>query len=262
MRARACLAALALAAAGCGGAAAEPAAPQAKAAAEAPPNRYQAIVDAPDRSADDRKLDAGRHPAELLAFFAPKPGMHVAEIAAGGGYTTELLARAVGPSGLVYGVNSQWVLDRFAAKPWAERLAKPVNANVRRLDRPFDDPFPPDVKDLDQVWIVLFYHDLVWQKADRDKFDRAVFAALKPGGVFAVVDHSGRPGSDATETETLHRIEEKSVVAEVERAGFKLAREGEFLRNPADTRDWNASPRAAGDKRGTSDRFVLAVVKP
>jgi predicted methyltransferase len=80
--------------------------------------------------------------------------------------------------------------------------------------------------------------------------------------VYAIVDHSGRPGTGISEVETLHRIEEKAVREEILQAGFKLAGEANFLRNPADTRDWNDSPRAAAERRGTSDRFVLKFVKP
>lgn len=221
----------------------------------------RALVAAPDRTDADRLLDAGRHPAELLTFFGVRPGMRVAELGAGGGYTTELLARAVGPTGTVYGHNAPLMLIRFAQSPWNERLARPPMQGVVRLDRPFDDPFPPEVRGLDQVWIILLYHDTVWMKVDRDRMNRAVYEALRPGGVYAVVDHSGRPGTDATETETLHRIEEQVVVAEVKRAGFRLDAESPILRNPADTRDWNASPRGAGERRGTSDRFVLRFVK-
>ena len=222
----------------------------------------RSLVAAQDRTEADRRLDPGRHPAELLAFFGVRPGMRVAELGAGGGYTAELLARAVGPKGVVYGHNAPLMLMRFAQTPWTERLQRPTMQGVVRLDRPFDDPFPPDVRNLDQVWLILLYHDTVWMEVDRAKMNRAVYAALKPGGVYAVVDHSGRPGTDATETQTLHRIEEKTVKDEIERAGFRLEAESSILRNPADTRDWNASPREAGDKRGQSDRFVLKFVKP
>jgi predicted methyltransferase len=222
----------------------------------------RAVVDAPDRSADDRALDGGRHPAELLSFFRIQPGMKVAELSAGGGYTAELLARAVGPTGKVYATNSPFVLQRFAQQPWTERLQKPVMKNVVRLDREFDDPLPADVKGLDAVLMVLFYHDTVWQKADRARMNKAVFDALRPGGVFGIVDHSARPGAGLADVETLHRIEESVLVAEIQAAGFKLDRRAEFLRNSADLRDWNDSPRTAGDRRGTSDRFVLAFVKP
>jgi predicted methyltransferase len=226
------------------------------------PPEAQAIVDAADRSADDKALDGGRHPAETLAFFGIKPGMKVAELAAGGGYTAELLARAVGPKGRVYGQNSKFILERFAEKPWAERLRKPVMKNVKRVDRDFDDPLPPEAKDLDAVFMVLFYHDTVWLKTDRARMNAAIFKALKKGGVYAVIDHSGRAGTGTSESETFHRIEEQVVKDEILAAGFELAAEGQFLRNPDDTRDWNDSPRAAGERRGTSDRFVLRFVKP
>jgi predicted methyltransferase len=236
-------------------------------AAEAPPAQapavdYAAIVAAADRSEADRALDGGRKPAETLAFFGVKPGMRVAEIAAGAGYTSELLARAVGPNGRVYGVNSKWVLERFAEAPWSARLATPVMANVERLDREFDDPFPAEVKDLDLVVNVLFYHDTVWQKADRAKMNAAIFAALKPGGHYVVIDHSAAAGHGVDDAQTLHRIEASVVQAEVEAAGFRLVEQGEFLKNPDDARDWNASPRAAAERRGTSDRFAFKFERP
>jgi len=118
------------------------------------------------------------------------------------------------------------------------------------------------VRDLDAVLIVLLYHDTVWMKVDRARMNRAVFDALAPGGVYGVVDHSARPGSGVSAAESLHRIEEATVRSEVESAGFQLAAEGDFLRNPDDARDWSPSPRTAGERRGTSDRFVLSFVKP
>jgi predicted methyltransferase len=189
------------------------------------PQSIRSVVASPDRSEADRALDAGRHPAEMLAFFRIGPGMRVAELGAGGGYTTELLARAVGPDGRVFAQNPKLVLERFAEKPWSARLAKPVMANVVRVDREFDDPLPPEAKDLDAVLIVLFYHDTVWMKADREKMNRAVFQALKPGGIYAVVDHSARAGAGLGDVQTLHRIEEGAVVEEIEAAGFRLAAE-------------------------------------
>jgi predicted methyltransferase len=249
-----------------------PEAPQAKSAVPAGqtghvakvdvPASVKAVVDAPDRDAEDKELDAGRHAAEILAFLALKPGAKVAEIGAGGGYSTELLARAVGPSGVVYGQNSQFVLEKFADKPWAERLAKPVNKNVVKVTREFSDPLPPEAKDLDLVYIHLVYHDFAWMDVDRAKMNAAIFKALRPGGAYVIVDHSGRSGTGVTEVKSLHRIDEKVVRDEVEKAGFKLAAEADFLRNKADARDWNTAPFAAGDKRGTSDRFVLEFVKP
>ena len=222
----------------------------------------KAVLDAPDRADKDRALDAGRRPAELLTFAGIAPGMHVAELGAGSGYTSELLSRTVGPSGVVYAQNNKWILERFADKPLAERLAKPALKNVLRADREFDDPLPPEAKNLDAVFSVLFYHDTVWLGVDRDKMNRAVFAALKPGGEYVIVDHSAKEGSGIGDVKTLHRIDERAVVEEVERAGFHLTAIGDFLRNSADTRDWNDSPMAAADRRGKSDRFVLRFARP
>jgi len=221
-----------------------------------------AVVAAADRSAADRALDAGRFPAETLAFFEIRPGMRVAELGAGGGYTTELLARTVGPTGRVYGQNPTFILERFAEKPWSERLAKPVNAPIVRVDREFDDPLPREAKNLDAVLIVLFYHDTVWLDTDRARMNATVFASLKSGGIYGVIDHSARPGAGTSVTKSLHRIEESVLVGEIEKAGFKLDAAAEFMRNPADARDWNASPSAAAERRGTSDRFVLKFRKP
>lgn len=243
---------------------AEPAAASVASVASTGETSAAAIVAAEDRSADDRAIDGQRRPVELLTFLDLKPGMRVAELIAGFGYTSELLARAVGPGGQVFAQNNRFVLERFAEQGWSERLAKPVMKSVVRVDRELDDPLPPEAKDLDVVVMVLFYHDTVWMKVDRARMNQAIFAALKPGGSFVIVDHSGRPGTGVSEAQTLHRIEAALVRQELEAAGFRLAAEGEFLRHPEDTMDWNASPRAAEEKglRGESDRFVFKFVKP
>jgi predicted methyltransferase len=222
----------------------------------------EAAVAAPDRSAEDRELDTQRQPGVMLEFFGIAPGMRVAELGAGKGYTTELLARVVGSTGQVYAQNTQFILERFAEGPLSERLAKPVNAPVVRVDTEFDAPFPPDVRDLDAVLNVLFYHDTVWMETDRALMNRAVFEVLRPGGVYGIVDHSAREGDGVSVTKTLHRIEESVVVQEVTAAGFQLADTAAFLRNPEDPRDWSASPGTAGERRGQSDRFVLKFTKP
>ena len=231
-------------------------------AAPAVPENVRLAVDAANRSPEDRALDAGRKPDLTLAFFGIQPGMKVAEIGAGGGYTSELLARVVGPTGKVYAQNSPMILEKFANVPWTARLQKPELTNVVRADREFDDPLPPEATGLDAVLDILFYHDTVWLGVDREKMNRAVFAALKPGGIYGIVDHSGLPGSGLSGVKTVHRIEEKTVREEIEHAGFVFVEEASFLRNPNDTRDWNDSPREAGERRGTSDRFVLKFKKP
>ncbi|HZU83545.1 MAG TPA: SAM-dependent methyltransferase [Polyangiaceae bacterium] len=248
--------------------AAAPASTAAAAPAEVPhvaqvdvPPSIRALLSAPDRPDKDRELDAGRRPDALLAFAGIGPGMRVAEIGAGLGYTTELLARAVGPSGAVFSENNKFIVQRFADKPWGERLAKPALKNVVRVDREFDDPLPPEAKNLDAVFSVLIYHDTVWMGADRDKMNRAVLDALKPGGEYVIVDHSAKEGSGVADVQTLHRIDQRAVVDEVTRVGFRLAAVGDFLRNASDTRDWNDAPMVAADRRGKSDRFVLKFVR-
>ena len=222
----------------------------------------QAVVSALDRSEEDRHLDAGRHPVELLEFLELRPGMRVLELGSGTGYTTELLARAVAPNGVVYGQNAKFMLDRFAEGPWSHRLTKPIMKSVVRLDRDFDDPVPNTVKDLDAAISILVYHDTVWLKYDRQRMNRAVYDALRTGGIYVVIDHSARPASGLDDVQTLHRIDERAVREEVLAAGFRLSKEADFLRNPADSRDWNASPKEAAERRGSSDRFALKFVKP
>ncbi len=246
---------------GCGGAPSSASPSSADVAGEAA-LAIRAAVSADDRSAADRALDPGRRPAELLAFLGARPRMRVAEIQAGGGYTAELLGRVVGPAGKVYAQNNKFILEKYAEKPWSARLEKPVNHGLVRVDRELDDPLPPEANELDLVIDVLFYHDTVWMKADRARMNARIFAALKRGGAYVVIDHSGRAGTGTSEVQTLHRIEESVVREEVERAGFKLVAESEILRNPDDTRDWSASPSVAGERRGTSDRFALKFVKP
>jgi predicted methyltransferase len=221
----------------------------------------QAMVDAPDRDEEDRKLDPGRHPGELLTFLGLKGGERVAELGVGGGYSTELLARAVGPRGKVWAENSA-LFVKFAGKPWSDRLTKPVMKNVVRVDREFDAPLPPEAKNLDAIVDVLVYHDTVWMGVDRDKMNKAVYDSLRRGGEYVIVDHSAPEGAGTEDVKATHRIDELFVIRDVERAGFHHVVTGDFLRNPADTRDWNDSPREAGDRRGTSDRFVLKFVKP
>lgn len=226
------------------------------------PEAVRAAVTADDRDDKDRALDAGRKPADVLAFFKLAPGQRIGELFAAGGYTTEIMARIVGDSGKVYAQNTKDILERFARKPLTERMAKPAMKNVVMVEQPAETPFPDDAKNLDAVICMINYHDFVWLKIDRAKMNAAVFAALKPGGIYGIVDHSAAKGSGLRDVETLHRIDEDTVKQEIMAAGFKLDGESDVLRNPDDPRDWNDSPRAAAEKRGTSDRFTLRFVKP
>ncbi|MEO7127405.1 MAG: hypothetical protein ABI040_00815 [Rhodoferax sp.] len=270
------LAGLALLAGGC-----TTAPPASSAGATLSSERIAAIVASPDRSAADRTNDLRRKPAQMLAFIGVRPGMVALDLSAARGYTTELIARAVGPTGRVYGQNAPRNPDRVppaapegAASPMApsmapvmpsaplnlaQRASNPATRNIIPVTRPFEDPIPPEVavNGLDLVTLMFNYHDFGHMGVDRARVNRAVFAALKPGGMYVIADHSGRPGTGISESGTLHRIEEAFLRREVEAAGFKLAQEGYFLRNPADPRDRN-TPEPPQPK----DEFVLKFVKP
>lgn len=217
---------------------------------QVPAERYRALIADPVRTERDRGMDARRRPVELLQFAQVRPGMQVLDVVAGGGYTSQLLALAVAPNGKVWAQ---------AARPNAtltERLAK-QQPTLALVQRPIDDPVPPGAPPLDLVTLVLNYHDISYLPLDRDAMNRRIFAALKPGGRYVVIDHSALPGTGITAGKTLHRIEEAFVVAEVKRAGFVLDAEGTFMRNAEDTREGSSS-----NPKPLSDKFVLRFVKP
>jgi predicted methyltransferase len=219
-------------------------------AANAPAPDYQALIASPDRSEADRANDVRRKPVPFLVFMDVRPGMTVADISAGGGYSTELLARAVGDTGKVYAHNP-------SAGRLVERMKKPAMKNVVEVVGPFDNPFPADVRNLDLVTFNFNYHDTTYMAVDRAKMNRAVFDALKPGGHYIVADHSAQAGAGVSVGKSLHRIEEIALQREVEAAGFKLVAEGGFLRNPNDPR---TAPVANPNQ--PNDEFVLKFVKP
>ena len=226
----------------------------------------------------------------MLAFIGIRPGMTALDLSAGGGYTTELLARAVGPAGLAYGQsqpprsadaparpavapegnsspqlgpvqagpNASPAVRRTSAQALAERASNAALANLYSVVRSFEDPIPPELgAHLDLVTLMFNYHDLGHLGVDRERMNAAVFAGLKPGGLYVIADHAGRPGTGISESGTLHRIEEDFLRREVEAAGFKLAAHADFLRNPLDPRDKN-TPEPPQPK----DEFVLKFVKP
>jgi predicted methyltransferase len=252
------------------------------------------IVSSTDRTAADRTNDVRRKPEQMLGFIGIHPGILAVDLSAGGGYTTELLARAIGPSGKVYGQsrprdpsqistpsvapegNSNPVATPSAAsaapasapRPSPIALAERENnlrahgvqaAPIVALSQPFEDPFPSELalERIDLVTLMFNYHDLGHLGVDRAAMNKAVFRALKSGGLYVIADHSGRPGTGISESGTLHRIEEAFLRQEVEAVGFRLVDEGTFLRNPNDPRDKNTP-----DPPQPKDEFVLKFVKP
>ena len=215
-----------------------------------------AIVAATDRSDADRQTDQRRKPEQLLALAGVKTGMKVLDMGAGGGYSTELLARAVGPTGKVYAQDSPTPSERAKAA-FDERAKKPAMANVVRLARNFDDPLPAGEGSFDLVTFLFYYHDTTYMTVDRAVMNRRLFNALKPGGILLVADHSARAGEGATVGKSMHRIEESTLRAEVEKAGFKLVTSGDFLRNPQDPRD-----KPVFRPEQPVDEFILKFERP
>ncbi len=222
-------------------------------------SQIDAILNAPDRSEADRDNDKRRKAALMLAFIDVRPGIRALDIGSGAGYTSELLARSVGPTGQVYAHNTEYWLKNLVKGRMDTRLKTPAMRGVIHHVAEFDDPIPPAVAHggLDLVTFMFNYHDLGWVGTDRARMNRAIFAALKRGGHYIVADHSGRPGTGITESKTLHRVEEALVRKEVEAAGFKLVEEAQFLRNPNDARD-----KAVFKPAQPNDEFVLKFVKP
>lgn len=217
---------------------------------------YEAIVASPDRSEADRQTDQRRQPARMLAFIGVKPGTKVLDMGAGAGYSTELLARAVGPGGAVYAQESAAVMERIKDK-FDIRAQKPAMKNVVHLVRNYDDPIPPDVGGLDLITFFFAYHDVTYMPVDRGEMNKKMFAALKPGGLLVIADHSARAGDGINVAKTLHRIEESTLRKEIEAAGFKLAAEADFLRHPEDPRD-----AAVFRPQVPTDEFILKYQKP
>ncbi|MFC5498666.1 class I SAM-dependent methyltransferase [Caenimonas terrae] len=216
--------------------------------------RIDAIVASPERSAADRGNDVRRKPAQMLGFIDIRPGIVALDVSAGRGYTTELVARAVGPGGKVYSQTQGPTPPALA-----QRARNPATSNIVPVVRPMQDPVPPEAAGnaLDLVTLMFNYHDLGHMGVDRGHMNHAIFEALKRGGSYVIADHAGRAGTGISESGTLHRVEEAFVIAEVTAAGFRLAASGNFLRNPADPRD-----RETPEPPMPKDEFVLKFVKP
>ncbi|HEX6374714.1 MAG TPA: methyltransferase [Allosphingosinicella sp.] len=219
----------------------------------APSVDYAAILADPIRPEADRARDADRRPAELVAFAGVRPGDKVAELAPGGGYFTRVLSGVVGPDGRVYAIAgrpSPALLELATARPnVVVTVAEPGMIQV---------PEPVDV-----VWTTLNYHDFknatVGTGDGAAAINAAAYRALKPGGIYLVVDHDTALGAGASQTSTLHRIEGALVRREVESAGFRLDAESDLLRHPADNH--SAKVMETGI-RGKTDQFVLRFRKP
>jgi predicted methyltransferase len=212
---------------------------------------YQQAVASPVRTDEDRDADAKRKPLEFLKFADVRSGMRVLDVAAGGGYTTQLLALAVGSKGTVWAQNTK------PRQELEQRLAAHPQPNIVPVTRSFQDPVPGDATGLDLVTIIMNYHDIAYMPVGRAKMDKRLFDALKPGGHLVVMDHSAKAGSGVTAAKSLHRIDEKVVKDEFLQAGFRLEESGDSWKNPADPRE-----QAFFNMNIPTDKFALRFVKP
>ena len=210
---------------------------------------FKAILANPERPANERALDAAREPEEGLRFYGVRAGDKVADLMASREYYTALLSQVVGEKGVVYSANPT------VREETRERFKNPLYANVKLIEGDMGTVALPGDGSLDFVLIHLDYHEV--EPSARMGLNRRVFAALKPGGVYGVVDHSAQDGAGDQVRKSLHRIEKALVAKEVAGVGFVLAKDGEMLKNPNDAR-----AESVMKDRGNSDRFVLRFEKP
>ena len=222
--------------------------------APAVPAHIQRAVDSPDRSAEQRARDANRKPVEILVMSGIEEGDRIIEIAGFGQYFTEMLSVAVGPSGMIDVYDLPYT-ERFAGE--ASRAFDAAHDNVVYHQEDYNTAsFPQNV---DSVWNVLYYHDLQPNDIDTAAMNAKILAALKPGGIYLVIDHKAEDGSGWRDAATIHRMGVDTIKQEVTAAGFELAVESDLLANPADDRTQMVF---APGTRGTTDQAFFIFRKP
>lgn len=240
--------------------AAEPATPASDVVAESAASELETLLASESRAAADRARDAGRKPAEVIAFLGIEPGMKVIDIIGAGGYYTEVLALAVGPDGHVSAQNPAFVLqmrDGANEKALSERLANNRLPNVSRLDKEMTEISAQDGP-FDAAFTALNLHDIYNNYGEEGAVGamKSIFSTLKPGGVFGVIDHDGLEGND---NKALHRMLKQDAIRVVTAAGFVLEADSGLLHNHTD--DMSQVVFAEG-LRGNTHRFLLKLRKP
>jgi predicted methyltransferase len=235
------------------------------AVAHAAPDKNQlAAVADKNRPEADTKRDADRKPAEMLEFAGVKQGQTVIDLIPGGGYFTRIFSKAVGPKGTVYSVGGppRPVTDPAKPPPPPAQdtiAADPNYSNVKSVHLPLQGGLS-GISNADLAWTSQNYHDVNnVPNIDMVKFDKSVYDALKPGGVFIVLDHAAAAGAPPDPQDKLHRIDPAIVKKQVEAAGFKFEGESKVLANPADDHT-----KAVFDPsiRGHTDQFIYKFRKP
>jgi predicted methyltransferase len=218
------------------------------------PAYIRKAVESPERSDEMRARDFHRKPAEVLMLAGLKEGDHVVEIAGFGQYFTTLLCAAVGPKGNIDVYDLPYT-ERFAGE--ASRAFDAKHDNEAYHQESYDAAKLP--RNVDAVYMILYYHDLKPQGVDTAAFNREILAALKPGGIFLVIDHKAEDGSGWRDAATIHRIGVETIKQEVLAAGFELVRESGLLANSQDDR---SKMVFAPGTRGTTDQGVFVFRKP
>ena len=226
-------------------------------------DRYAEAVAAADRLDTDRVRDAGRKPAQMLAFMGVEEGMEILDLYSGGGYYTELLSTLVGPDGRITAHNNTPYLS-FVGEELDRRYTDGRLQNVDRIISE-NNELELDANRYDAIMLMLTYHDIYyvdpdngWPELDGPRLLAELHQSLKAGGALFIADHAAAAGSPTTTGGTTHRIDPAIVVSEMEAAGFKLTDQADFLRNPDD--DY-AKSVFDPEIRGKSDRFVMRFEK-
>jgi predicted methyltransferase len=227
-------------------------------AADAPDYVKAAVADK-DRPKEDTDRDAARHPADIMTMTGLKAGDRAVDVGPGKtGYYTRIMSRIVGKGGKVYAFNPTWVAEKYPqVKDGVAALVAAGYANVEGSIQPmaeikFDKP-------VDLIFISQLYHDQVWQKIDVAKMNKAIFDALKPGGVYFIIDHVGPGMTTPEQIDKSHRIDPAEVKKQVLAAGFVLDAESDVLKNAADPHTANVFDESI---RGKTDQFVFKFKKP
>jgi predicted methyltransferase len=228
--------------------------------ADAPPAVIAAAVADAARPEADRVRDADRKPAEVTALAGIKAGSKVAEMWPGGGYFTRVFSKAVGPTGVVYAMAPAPPPNAPAGRdPSAGIRALAADANYSNVKVVNLDPAVPLPEQVDVVWTSLNYHDMRNRSADYiTAVNKAALDALKPGGMYVVIDHAAEKGSGIRDTQKFHRIDENLVKQEVLSVGFESAGDSALLRHAGDSHDKPAHEV----ERGKTDQFLLMFRKP
>ena len=231
------------------------------ASADAVPQYVADAVADPRRDAQ-RARDASRHPAEIIAFSGLEPGDRVLDLIPGNGYWSRIFSPLVGAEGHVYGIWPKNYADvaQSDVKLMRELAARDDYANLTVEVQPTPDLSAPEP--LDMVFTSQNYHDYPDEfmgHYDPDKLNRAVFAMLKPGGTYIIIDHAAESGSGMRDTDTLHRIDPATVREQVEAAGFEFVGESGVLRNAEDD---HTLPVFDPKVRRSTDQFILRFRKP